>query len=114
VLLVLSVIALVLAVASGLRSQSYARCQAGVNDALIAAQSARADAAQQDQRADRAESEATAALIRTVFEVATPQERLAAYAKYRAALDEIDARRRSAEADRKANPLPAPPSQACS
>jgi hypothetical protein len=111
--LIITTAALALAVASGLRSQSYARCQAGVNDALIAAQSARADAAQQDRAADRAESAATADLIRTVFEASTTAERRAAYAKYRKLVDEVAASRAEAELERSRHPIPAPPSVVC-
>lgn len=113
VVLTASVLALVLAFWSGYQVRDYARCQSAVSEALIQASNARATAAEQDRLSDRHESSATAELIRAVFTVQTPGERVAAYTTYRQALDTINAAREATQADRQANPLPAPPSQTC-
>lgn len=109
----LAIVSLIWSTVTGVQSFQYARCQAGVNEALVQTSVARAAAAEQDRDSDRDESAATAELIRTVFEVQTPAERIAAYTAYRKALDEINARRAEAEAQRTQNPLPAPPSAIC-
>ena len=113
VLLVLALLAMVMATYSGLQSASYARCQASVNEALVRAQVARGEAAEQDRQSDREESAATAALIRAVFTPGTSASRMAAYERYRATVDAINERRAVTEEQRQANPLPAPPSQTC-
>lgn len=113
VVLAVSVLAVIVTTGSGIHNYQRAQCQAQVNEALIEASNARAAAATADRDSDRAESAATAELIRTVFTAATTPERLAAYDKYRAALDDIGKRRAAAEADRAQHPLPAPPSQVC-
>ena len=112
-LIAASVLALIMSMVSSCQSRSYARCQSAVSEALIAATNARADAAERDRQSDRDESAATAELIRTVFTVQTPAERIAAYRAYRSALDGVNTRRAAAEADRATHPLPAPPSQVC-
>lgn len=112
-LVVASVLALVMSLYSSYQSRRYASCQSAVSEALIQATNARAAAAEQDRRSDQDESAATAELIRTVFTVQTPAERIAAYGAYRKALDEINAHRATAQAERVAHPLPAPPSQTC-
>ncbi len=113
VVMVASVLALVMAFYSSYRVRAYASCQSAVSEALIRATQATAEAAEQDRQSDREESAATAELIRTVFTVQTPAERIAAYTSYREALDDINTARLTTEADRQANPLPAPPSQTC-
>lgn len=113
VVMVASVLAVLLAVNSTLQSSAYARCQSQVTEALIRSSTARAAAAEQDRQSDVKESAATAELIRTVFTAQTGPERLAAYATYRKALDDIAVTRAATEKQRKDNPLPAPPSQTC-
>jgi hypothetical protein len=111
--LVASLLALGMSVWSSYQTRSYAACQAQVNESLVRVQSARAEAAEQDRQSDRDESAATAELIRTVFTVQTPTERVAAYTAYRTALDKIAASRADTERQRAAAPLPAPPSEIC-
>jgi hypothetical protein len=108
-----SVAALLISIAFGYQSRSYAQCQSAVYEALISAQNAREAAAAQDRQADRDEAAATAVLIRAVFTAASREQTLAAYAAYEDTLAGIAARREASEADRAANPLPAPPSQTC-
>lgn len=113
-LVIASLIALVLSGYSSYRSGSYARCQSTVTEQLIRAAGARAAAAEQDRQTDLEESAATALLIRTVFTVVTAPERVAAYDAYQQKLAELAQRRDAAAKEREANPLPEPPSQACS
>lgn len=113
VVLAAAIVALVVAAVTGIQQARYARCQAGVNEALIQVQTARADAAEQDRQSDRDESAATAELIRTVFTAESRQATIDAYAAYRVTLDEISAKRAEAEKQRTENPLPAPPSEIC-
>lgn len=97
--LVVSVLAMVLAVVSGLRSQSYARCQAAVNDALVAAQIGRDEAAAHDRQAvDR--------MVTDVLAARSPADTRAALERYRDT-------RAEADRNRAEHPLPAPPSQTC-
>lgn len=113
VLVVASVAALVMSAYSSYRLRTYAACQSAVTEQLIRVQNARADAAAQDRQTDRDESSATATLIIAVFSLQSGQERVAAYGEYRTTLDALTARRAATEQQRKANPLPAPPSQVC-
>lgn len=113
VVMVVSMVAVALAINSAYQYSSYARCQAGVNEALIRSQAGRAEAAAQDRQSDVQESAATAELIQAVFTGQSTGERVAAYAKYRKPLDDITAQRAQTEEQRRANPLPAPPSQTC-
>lgn len=113
VVMVLSLVAVGISVNGTIQSSAYARCQSQVTEALIKSSTARAAAAEQDRQSDVQESAATAELIRTVFTAQTGPERVQAYATYRKALDDIAVTRAATEKQRKANPLPAPPSQAC-
>lgn len=113
VMMVLSLVAVGVSVNATFQASAYARCQSQVTEALIRSQTARAAAAEQDRQSDVKESAATAELIQTVFTVQTTAERVEAYAAYRKALDDINTKRATTEKQRKANPLPAPPSQAC-
>ena len=108
-----AIVSLIWSTVTGVQSFQYARCQAGVNETLVQAQVARAAAAEQDRDSDRDESAATAELIRTVFTVQTSDQRVAAYAAYRKALDDISTKRAEAEKQRAEHPLPAPPSAIC-
>jgi len=108
-----SILALFLSALASYRANAYAKCQSTVFDQLVAASTARADAAEQDRRADREESQATALLIQGVFTGATTAERLAAYDTYVKTLADLSARRDATAKERAAHPLPAPPSQAC-
>jgi hypothetical protein len=74
---------------------------------------ARSDAAEEDRQSDREESRATALLIQTVFTATTSEERIAAYAAYAEALNDIDQKRRDTAEERAKHPLPSPPSQTC-
>jgi hypothetical protein len=113
VLVAASVLALAMSAYSSLKSRAFAECQAQVNEALIVAQNARADAAEQDRASDRDESIATAELIRAVFASTAREQTRAAYDAYTARLGEINAQRAKSEAQRQAHPLPAPPSLVC-
>ena len=120
VLLAVSAAALALSVWSGIERQhqaaaleDYARCQARVNDAIVSSTLARADAADQDRASDRAESTATANLIQGVFTASSREQLQHVYALYEHSMGEITERRAAAEAQRRANPLPAPPSETC-
>lgn len=99
VMLAASLLALFLAALSGYENQSHARCQAGVNEALILAQRARSQAADDDR----------AALDRMVADVAQAHSA----ADTRAALARYRATRSDADAKRAANPLPDLPDQVC-
>jgi hypothetical protein len=113
VLLAVSLLAIVMAIYSGLRGQAYDRCQASVNEAQAIASKARAEAAAQDRAADRAESIATYTLIREVFTVKGREEILAAYRKYESTVDQVNAGRAQADQQRQQNPLPPLPSATC-
>jgi hypothetical protein len=113
VVLTASAIAVVLATWSGINSTRYAHCQAAVNEALVVAQNARADAAAQDRVLDRQESAATAGLIKAVFSSTTRDQTLAAYLAYQKTIADITAQRAETERQRAAHPLPAPPSHTC-
>ena len=108
-----SVLALAMSAYTSYQSRAFAECQASVNEALIVAQNARADAAEQDRASDREESLATAELIRAVFTARSQDDTRAAYLAYATRLDEITSQRAETERQRQANPLPAPPSQIC-
>lgn len=122
-LLVVSFVALVIAVGSGIQRQAdsarlrdYIACQASVNEASALAQRARADAATQDRAADLAESEATRDLILTVFTAVDPDrvgQVRAAFVTYDQATTAVAKSRADAERQRQANPLPPPPSETC-
>ncbi len=112
-LVVASILAIIMSAYTSYQSRAFAECQAAVNEALIVAQNARADAAEQDRASDREESTATADLIRSVFSATTREESRAAYDRYAARLAEINARRTATDKRRQDNPLPAPPSQIC-
>jgi hypothetical protein len=99
VVLVASLAALVLSAYSGYRSARYAHCQAAVNQQLVVAQNARAQAAAEDR----------GAMDRLVTDVAKANSA----ADTRAALARYQATRASADSRRTANPLPAPPAQTC-
>lgn len=112
-LVVASVLAIGMSAYTSYQSRMFAECQASVNEALIVAQNARADAAEQDRASDREESLATAELIRAVFTARSQDDTRAAYLTYANRLDEITSKRAETERTRQANPLPAPPSQTC-
>lgn len=122
-LLVVSFVALIIAVGSGIQRQAdssrlrdYIACQAAVNEASALSQRARAAAAEQDRASDRAESEATRRLILTVFTATGPDARdqaRAAFATYEKALAAVAASRADADRQRQANPLPPLPSETC-
>lgn len=112
-LLVVSAVAMGLAAWSGIRTQAFNTCQAGVNEQLIVAQRERAGAADQDRKADVEESSATATLIQALFNSTTKPSRVAAYQSYRDNLDRLNAQRAVTEAQRQAHPLPALPSETC-
>jgi hypothetical protein len=112
-LTVISFAALFIAATAGVQTYLYADCQGHVNEALIVAQLARAQAAEQDRQSDREESTATADLIRSVFAAKTQPEVLAAYRDYQTTMNGLRDRRNAADAKRRANPLPPPPSATC-
>lgn len=122
-LLVVSFVALVVAVGSGVQRQAdsvrlreYIDCQASVNEASALAARVRADAAEQDRVADLAESDATRTLILTVFTAADPDrvgQVRAAFAAYGQATAAVAKSRAEAERQRQANPLPPLPSETC-
>ena len=90
---------LVVAISLYAGQREYVQCQAAVNNALITAQVARAGAGEQDRDAmDR--------LVSDVTKATSPADSRAALARYQQT-------RAAADADRAANPLPAPPSQTC-
>jgi hypothetical protein len=108
-----SILALLLSVFTSYKADAYARCQSAVFDQLVMVSTARADAAEQDRRSDREESQATALLIQGVFAGTTTAERLAVYDAYVKTLADINADRDAAAKERAAHPLPGPPSQTC-
>lgn len=112
-LVVASLIALVLSGYTSYQAQAYAECQSMVTEQLIQVSSARAHAAEEDRISDREESEATAALIQTVFSGGSQADYLAAYVTYQGILKDINQRRRMTTEQRSTNPIPDPPSQAC-
>lgn len=127
IVFVVSWISLGLAVYSGLSWQSYARCQASVNDQgarstqgrIVAADRDRA-ADLQESAADRAELAATKALIIGVFQAHGQAEVRDAYATYETALASVDLKRQvatrlraEAERRRQENPPPPLPSETC-
>lgn len=77
----------------------YAHCQAGIDDRLVRALKARSDSS-------AARTDATDNLIDSIFQAKTREEGLALFREWKAA-------REKAIADRKANPLPDPPSNTC-
>lgn len=113
ILVLASLVALVMAGYSSYITRSYAMCQSQVTEQLIHATTARAAAAEEDRQSDRLESEATALLIKTIFDSTSTAERLAAYDTYKATLRDLETQRASSAADRERNPLPEPPSEAC-
>lgn len=112
-LVIASLVALILSGYSSYSSRSYAECQSQVTEKLIRANTARALAAEEDRRADQKESQATADLINAVFNSASTQERIDAYAAYLATLTDVKKQREASAANRAANPLPEPPSEVC-
>lgn len=103
---VASLVTLVIAVWFGIqqadlakRQTAYSHCQAAVNDALVAAQNARATFADQDR----------AALDRMVLDITKATSR----ADTEAALQRYQQTRATTDLERAQHPLPAPPSQAC-
>jgi hypothetical protein len=108
-----SVIALVAAIASSIQSSMNARCQATVTEQLVSALRERTAAAANDRDADRAESRATTVLIQTVFSAKSRTEIQAAYKVYEANLAAVDKQRDEAERQRRDHPLPDLPSQTC-
>lgn len=108
-----SLVALVLSGYSSYQTRTYAQCQSMVTETLIQASVARADAAEEDRKADREESRATALLIQTVFTATTTEERIAAYNTYATTLANLDRIRQQTAEERAQHPLPKPPSQAC-
>lgn len=113
VFVVASLTALGMSARATIQYSRYAHCQSAVTDALIRSQLARADAAAQDRESDRDETAAVTTLIDAVFHSTTPEQSRAAYATYQARVAAIAARRAETDATRRANPLPAPPSQTC-
>lgn len=77
----------------------YAKCQAGVDDALVKALSARSDSS-------AARTDATDQLIDSVFQAKSKDEVHVLYLKWRAA-------RQQAIDERQRHPFPQPPSTAC-
>lgn len=112
-LLVVSFTALIFGAVSTILQSDRNACQARVNEASAQAQLARAAAADQDRMSDRAETAATATLIQAVFTSTTPDQVRRAYAAYAQTMVQIGKARAGAEAQRQANPLPAPPSETC-
>jgi hypothetical protein len=109
-----SLVALVLSGYSSYQTRAYSQCQSNVTEALIQASIARADAAEEDRKADREESRATSLLIQTVFTATTTDERIAAYSVYAQTLGRLDEQRAATATYRAQHPLPEPPSQTCS
>jgi hypothetical protein len=97
--MLLSLLALVGTVWTGIERANTARCQARVNDALITSQRARATAADQDR-------EALDTMVATVAEAT-------ARAQVQAALNKYRADRAASNESRRRNPLPEPASEVC-
>ncbi len=127
VVFVVSWVALGLSVWSGLAWQSYARCQAGVNEQQALSQRGRIEAADRDRAADlqeaaadRAELAATKTLIIGVFNARGSEAVRQVYATYETALAEATVQRQQAarlrdeaERRRRENPPPPLPSETC-
>jgi hypothetical protein len=94
-----SVLALALAVISGVNTSKYAHCQARVNQQMVVAQNARAAAAEVDR-------DAIDQLVSDVVMSRTAADTLTALNRYQAT-------RAAADEARRQHPLPAPPSQVC-
>lgn len=99
VLLAASLAALSLSYVTTARLQAYTRCQVAVNDAIVNAQRARADAATTDREA----------LDKLVTGVLAAQDRSASRAALQAYVDA----RADADKARADNPIPDPPSHQC-
>lgn len=118
-LVALSAIALAVAVAQGIHNAAYQRCQAALDDALIRAQVARGDAAEQDRAADKVGTEAEDNLWKAVNANQTlpPAEAKArsqeAFQRFLSERARAERMRGDAAADRARHPLPGPPSERC-
>lgn len=99
VMMLLSIAALVVGSVSGYQSRAYAQCQGRVNDQLVVALRARADATDERDRA-------FTALLDTLLSAPSQEERRAALAAYTDAQHKLESHRRE-------HPLPAPPSDTC-
>lgn len=120
-LLVLGLVAVGLSACATAHQSAYTRCQAKVNDALVARTAALAGAADQERAAQRGADDAERALFtdpllskpadeRTVAE----QARLSMlFRRYQKALVELDRERGEADKARADHPVPEPPSLAC-
>lgn len=120
-LLVVSLVALVLAVAAGIKSQMYARCQAGINDVLITRTRILNDVGQRERVAERQRDDALDATfldpaVRKRDDERTPAEKkriLALFATYLRAAEKVAVERVAADKARADNPVPPEPSAVC-
>lgn len=119
ILVALSVVALLVSVAQGIKNSDYERCQARTNDALIRAQQARAAIAEQDRAADTVATDAEDNLWKAVnanqklppAEAKSKSEE--AFHVFLAERGRAEQMRKDAAEDRARHPLPPPPSERC-
>lgn len=121
ILLVVSAVALVLAVVSGVRSQQYAQCQAQVSQVLVEKIRILTEVGARERVAERRRDDA---LDATLLDPAvgkppselTPGDRkrtLRLFVEYQAAARALRPERVAADKARADNPMPASPSEAC-
>jgi len=121
VALVLSLVALVLAVYKDLQAQAYFRCQARVDEVLIERTRILADVGAQERTAQRDRDDALDAVFLDVSFAKPPAERTAEdrariaakFARYLRAAKTVADERVKADKARADNPTPSAPSKVC-
>lgn len=125
VLGVVLVIAAALAVWQSYRTttahRDYVRCQANINDALIARTRVLTEVAAEERTAQRARDEALDTVLTDPSLLKPVDQRTPAdqarvrdlYLRYRASVAQLDKARAAGDKARQANPVPPPPTQVC-
>lgn len=121
VLLIVSIVVLVLVVVSGVRSQLYIRCQAGVNEVLIQRSRILTEFGDRERAAERHRGDALDAVLLDPSLLKSADERTPAdrqrvarlFADYLNTARTLQTERAAADKARADNPVPPPPSSVC-